>query len=44
MRKALMGSNFKPTSRFELQPQRIRREAVEASAYRQILRNASFVL
>jgi hypothetical protein len=44
VRKALMGGNSKPTSRLELQPQRIRRAAVEAPAYRQILRNASVVL
>jgi hypothetical protein len=44
VRKALIGGNSKPTSRLELQPQRIRRAAVEAPAYRQILRNASVVL
>jgi len=44
VRKALMGSNSKPTSRVELQPQRMIGATVEAPAYRQILRNAPRVL
>jgi hypothetical protein len=44
VRKALMGSNSKPTSRVELQPQRMIGATVEAPAHRQLLRNASRVL
>lgn len=39
-----MGSNFKPTSRVELQPHKMIGATVEAPAYRQLLRNASRVL